>query len=383
MDDFSKGSFHGMQLKSLKSLYARTSQRFQNQPARSKTDSESDDRRNSLSRTKGQWDDVESLSSATTASPPRVSHSLRELGATLSQGPQRYIKKPGSSPPGPPGKDLVSLSLHSKSKFRGDPLSLSLHKIGKDVTSLQDMKSQSLHRPTTTQEPKVEDETEASHDTDPNKNAEEVPYFEKLCWVCEKLDYPFEYADIVGSQFLALDGANPITHIDGHVPSMDELVEFLVDAFVCITEYADMTIVSVDNFQWVDSFSWKIFKELGEKGERLLLIGAMRSHDKQALRRLSTAAAKQTQLLGQMTEITLSSFEMEDIRSITSHVLGFSANQIPDIICSDIFQRTGGLPVFVVQALENIKRANTLVLDKEDQLTWTAEGLKEKVSNSK
>ena len=56
-------------------------------------------------------------------------------------------------------------------------------------------------------------ETEASgHRNDDTS----VPYFEKLCWVCEELDYPFEYADIVGSQFLGLDAAHPVTHVNGH-----------------------------------------------------------------------------------------------------------------------------------------------------------------------
>lgn len=213
-----------------------------------------------------------------------------------------------------------------------------------------------------------------------NKNAS-VPYFEKLCWVCEELDYPFEYADIVGSQFLGLDGASPVTHVDGHVPTMDELVEFLALAFICLTDFADLIVVLLDDFQWVDSFSWKIFQVLCKRGERLLVMCATRSHDKQALRRLSTAASGQNQLQSRMIEISLGPLDFMEIKQLISKVLRHGEDAVPDALCTDIFQRTGGLPVYVVQTLENIKRKRSLELDEHGKLQWTAEGLKEKVSS--
>jgi hypothetical protein len=83
-----------------------------------------------------------------------------------------------------------------------------------------------------------------------------IPYFAKLCWACEQVGYPHEYADLVGSQFLGLDSAIPVTHIDGHVPLVTELVEFVALAFMTITKFADLSVVFIDDFQWVDSFTW-------------------------------------------------------------------------------------------------------------------------------
>jgi hypothetical protein len=203
-----------------------------------------------------------------------------------------------------------------------------------------------------------------------------VPYFEKLCLVCEELDYPYEYADIVGSQFLGLDGASPVTHVDGHVPTMDELIEFLAVALICIADYADISVILIDDFQWVDSYSWKIFRALCKRGKKLLIMCAMRSHDKQALRRLSTAVTQHSQL--QSIEVSLGPLDISDIRSLMANVLVHSEKAIPDALCTDIFQRTGGLPVYVVQHLENIKRNKTVELE-DGILKWNADGLKEKV----
>jgi hypothetical protein len=210
------------------------------------------------------------------------------------------------------------------------------------------------------------------------KQGSPLPYFEKLCSVCEKLDYPYEYADIVGSQFLGLDGASPVTHVDGHVPTMDELVEFLALAFISLADFADLTMVLLDDFQWVDSFSWKIFRVLCKRGQKMLVMCATRSHDKQALRRLSVAASGQTQLQSQMIEISLGPLDFNEIRELIAKVLGQEEWAVSDPLCSDIFQRTGGLPVYVAQMLENIKRKQTLQLDDNGLLQWTEEGLQEK-----
>jgi hypothetical protein len=210
--------------------------------------------------------------------------------------------------------------------------------------------------------------------------ADDASYFEKLCWVCEHLNYPYEYADIVGSQFLGLDSASPVTHVNGHVPTMSELVEFLALAFICLVESADLTVILLDDFQWVDSFSWKIFRTLCSKGKKLLVMCATRSHDKQALRRLSAAASGQDQMVSQMIEVSLGPLDFNEIRELIAKVLGYEEWTVGDTVCSDIFQRTGGLPVYVVQVLDNIKRKKTLELDARGMIQWTVEGLIEHVS---
>lgn len=226
-----------------------------------------------------------------------------------------------------------------------------------------------------------------THDDSSNESVQSqrqssmVPYFEKLCQICEELEYPFEYADIVGSQFLGFECASPITHVDGHIPTMDELVEFLALVFISMIDFAQVTTIFLDDFQWVDGFSWRVFREICSRYGKILLICATRSHDKQALRRISSAVTPDTQQQSQMIEVSLGPFDFMDIRELMANVLQQEQSTISDNLCSDIFQRTGGLPVFVIQLLENIKRLRTLEL-VDGTLQWTAEGLKQKVSRA-
>jgi hypothetical protein len=124
---------------------------------------------------------------------------------------------------------------------------------------------------------------------EPGTSGRIIPYLDKLRWACQEVDYPQEYAELVGSQFLGLDAADPVTHVNGHVPLIAELVEFVAQAYMHITKFADLILVFIDDFQWVDSFTWKVIRALGQSGKKMLLICAMRSHDKQAMRRMATA----------------------------------------------------------------------------------------------
>ena len=108
-------------------------------------------------------------------------------------------------------------------------------------------------------------------------------------WACEEAGLSTQYADLVGSRFLGLESARPVTHIQGRVPSVSELADILALAFMSISGFADLVFVFIDDFQWVDSFTWKVIQALGERGKKMILVCAMRSHDKQAMRRMSTA----------------------------------------------------------------------------------------------
>lgn len=317
-----------------------------------------------------------------------ISHSLH---GTLSQSLHGVLNQSAHG-------DTKTAKIPKPNRRESDALSQSVHRIAAATdharrTSLKPgcspcqspTKSHSMRlvRPKTpgsgTRPQLIRDDSSASMDTATDvRQTSNVAYFEKLCWACEKLDYPYEYADIVGSQFLGFESASPITHIDGHIPSMEELVEFLALAFICIADYADLTAILLDDFQWVDSFSWKIFQVACKRVGKILLICATRSHDKQALRRITSAGIPDGPLQSQIIEISLGPLDFADIRELMSRVLVHKKSAIPDSLCTDIFQRTGGLPVYVVQLLENIRRKKTLLL-VNGVLQWTAEGLKQKV----
>lgn len=91
-------------------------------------------------------------------------------------------------------------------------------------------------------------------DEDGNAAMVEIPYLEKIRWVCKDLGYEEEYADIVGSRLLGIEGANyNTTTVNGEVPTLDTVVEFLAQAFLRFTLHAGVVLVTADDIHWMVS----------------------------------------------------------------------------------------------------------------------------------
>ena len=207
-----------------------------------------------------------------------------------------------------------------------------------------------------------------------------VPYLKKLCDMCEELGYPHEFADIVGNQLLGLEGAMPTTHVDGRVPSIEEVVDFLSSAYMRLTDFSHLTIIFLDDFQWIDSFTWKVIRALCEKGKNILIMGAMRSQETQALRRMSSVASWHTHMQARkgIVEVNIGPLETREVKQLISRVLDYEVDIIDEQLSNDIYQKTGGITIYVIELLESIKRNKTVAVDKESgTLKWTPEAERE------
>ena len=90
----------------------------------------------------------------------------------------------------------------------------------------------------------------------------------------------------------------------------------------------------------------------------MLLVCAMRSHDKQAMRRMST-------FVNFRLEITLGPMDLPEIKKLITNSFSYSQDAIDEYLCTDVYQRTGGIPVFVIELLETVKR-NKMISENED-----------------
>lgn len=202
------------------------------------------------------------------------------------------------------------------------------------------------------------------------------PYLEKLRFACVESGFHEQYADYVASQFLSLRNAQPITHVNGRVPSVNDLVECVVQAFIRIVDFADITTIFIDDFQWADSITLKVIRALGQSGKKMLLVCASRSHDKQAMRRIATE-------LPFRLEITLGPLELPDIRSLIVSILDVpNDDSIDENICTEIYQKTGGLPVHIIELLESVKRRKAYTVEHDGKLVLALGGDLSKVSTA-
>ena len=74
---------------------------------------------------------------------------------------------------------------------------------------------------------------------------------------------------------------------------------------------------------------------------------------KQAMRRIST-------FVNFRLEITLGPLDLPEIKELISCVLNSDGSAIDEQLCTDVYQRNGGLPVYTIELLETAKRKNTI-----------------------
>lgn len=201
------------------------------------------------------------------------------------------------------------------------------------------------------------------------------PYLEKLRLACVESGFHEQYADYIGSQFLALRNSRPITHVNGRVPGMNDVVECVTQAFIRIVDFADITNIFIDDFQWADSVTLKVIRALGQSGKKMLLMCASRSHDKQAMRRMATE-------LPFRLEITLGPLALPDIRALIASILEVQKNvTIDEETCTEIYQKSGGLPGYIIELLESVKRKKAYSIDNDGKLILVLNGGPSKVSS--
>ena len=201
-------------------------------------------------------------------------------------------------------------------------------------------------------------------DTRPGRVKGRFPYSEKLSWACKEAGYSEKYAHLIASQFLGLEDSSSEAVDDGVVPLMGDLVECIAKCFIKIVDFADLVVVFIDDFQWVDTLTWRVTRALSQSARRMLFLRASRSHDKRAMRRLSNGLSRG---VNSTMEITLGPLELDDIRELVSCILDIpdAEQSIDEEVCTLIYQKTGGLPVYVIELLETAKRNNSYSRDND------------------
>ena len=205
-------------------------------------------------------------------------------------------------------------------------------------------------------------------DGDGNAAMVEIPYLEKMRWVCRDLGYEEEYADIVGSRLLDIEGADyNTTTVNGEVPTLDTVVDFLAQAFLRFTLHAGVVMVTADDIHWMDTLSWNVLEALFEQGEDLLLLCSARDNERSSKLRISEArkwGGEEGKL--RFRHIPVGPLEKSDMKHLIARVLGQTESAIDDEFCEQLHERSGGgVPVFCIELLDHIRRNMLYEIDEK------------------
>lgn len=151
-------------------------------------------------------------------------------------------------------------------------------------------------------------------------------------------------------------------------PTTKEMVNFLAKAFRLCTRDSKLVVLALDDIHYVDEFSWRVIQHLFAEANNILFVGAVDSASIDDLKidpdfwedldgRYRTEKRFTTMKLGHLSR--------EDILSMIMKSLGLRRKDVPDDVLDGVAIQSGGMPHFVNEILENVKKEMALDDDFE------------------
>jgi class 3 adenylate cyclase len=183
-------------------------------------------------------------------------------------------------------------------------------------------------------------------------------------FICEELNAPPEFIEVVGKRFLGLKNAGGSSAGGNQVVELDKIVNFMADAFIRCTKHAELVVFALDDVHWMDEMSWKVVQAIFERGRNVLtLIGSRPPSANPLLVDKSFWSELQSTYRddGRFQEISLEPFNELEVQEMISLQLDIRIDEIDSSFWKNVFITSGGMPHYLSYALETIKRNDLTV----------------------
>ncbi|KAL9178556.1 hypothetical protein ACHAXT_001894 [Thalassiosira profunda] len=179
-------------------------------------------------------------------------------------------------------------------------------------------------------------------------------------YVCQELNAPPEFAEVVGRRLLGLREKNPNpSNSKAKPPNLQAIVDFMADAFVRCTKHAGLVLLALDDVQWMDAMSWKVVQAIFERGTNVLTVCGSRPPSSNPLgvdRQFWSDLHGRFEKEGRYSELSLSPFKESEVQEMIATTLEFGVEEIDHSFSHNVFTTSGGMPHYLSYVLESIKR---------------------------
>lgn len=167
------------------------------------------------------------------------------------------------------------------------------------------------------------------------------------------------FVDYALSELLGVELTQISNSEQGGPPSTKDMVNFLSKAFRLCTRDAKLVVLALDDIHYVDEFSWRVIQQLFREEMNILFVGAV---DTGSIDDLKIDPDFWHELDGQrrtekrFTTLKLGHLSREDILSMIMKSLGLRRKDVQDDVLEGVAIQSGGMPHFVNEILENVKK---------------------------
>lgn len=177
--------------------------------------------------------------------------------------------------------------------------------------------------------------------------------------LCREFDMPPSFLDHILGSLFGSEKKKSLNHGKTKPPSSRTMVSFLTRAFKRCTQDARLVVVALDDLHDADEYSWKVIRELYETTTNILFVGTSYPEDTRDMKvesnfwkELNGAHTKS----GRFVTIGLDPLTREEITVMVMKTLGLRRKEVKGDVLNGVSIQSGGLPHFVNEILEHVKR---------------------------
>jgi tetratricopeptide (TPR) repeat protein len=178
--------------------------------------------------------------------------------------------------------------------------------------------------------------------------------------ICHELKMRPSFVDYALSELLGIDMPDKVSKESFQtIPSTEKMVTFLAQAFRLCTQGSNLVILALDDLHYADEYSWKVIQQLFLKETNILFIGAINFSSIEDLRvdqEFWKHLDEKYRAENRFVDMKLGHLNRDEITNMIMKTLGIRRKEVPDDVLDGVAIQTGGMPHFVNEILEKVKR---------------------------
>ncbi len=187
--------------------------------------------------------------------------------------------------------------------------------------------------------------------------------------LCREMDMPPSFVDHILQSLLGLEKRTTgAPSVKSKPPAARTMITFMTRAFRRCTQDAKLVVVALDDLHEADEYSWKAIREIYETTQNVLFIGTTYPEDSRNMKvedDFWRDLTKKHQRMGRFVTIGLGQLNRDEITLMIMKSLGLRRKEVKDDVLEGVSIQSGGLPHFVNEILEHVKRQMALDPDFE------------------
>ena len=206
--------------------------------------------------------------------------------------------------------------------------------------------------------------------THSTSNLSEGKSADVLRGVCRELDMSPSFIEHALQSLLGVDGSGQSGNEVAKVkpPTAKMMVSFMARAFRRCTQDTKLVVVALDDLHHADDLSWKVIREIYETAKNVLFIGTSYPTDTCKLKVEQDFWDAMNHIYcedNRFVSMTLGSLGKEEVASMIMKMLGLQRKEVKADLLEGVTIQSGGMPHFVNEILEHIKRQMAVDIDFE------------------